>query len=221
MSLDDRPCAGRGQCAASPPPRPSAPPDDVARSIPRLLTDGRSRRVLFVSHRLLNENVRYLCGATRAGVVQEVLDRYTSDGIGIYQMPCPEQRARGGVVKTRVTPRYGSRALRGHTTSRVFVAAARRWTMWVYRRLGRRVAADIADYVGSGFDVVEVVGVGASPSCGVSTTLDLAHAVEAMANCDPSALDIDTVNQRVVGANSSTGAACSSPPPASAAPPRA
>jgi hypothetical protein len=64
-----------------------------------------------------------------------------------------------------------------------------------------RVAADIADNVESGFEVIEIVGVGASPSCGVSTTLHLAHAVGAMAHCDPSALDIGTVNKRVIIAN--------------------
>jgi hypothetical protein len=60
------------------------------------------------------------------------------------------------------------------------------------------------------YDVVEIVAVGASPSCGVSTPLDLDHAVHAIACCEPSSLDQLTVNQSVVALASSPGKACSS-----------
>ena len=53
----------------------------------------------------------------------------------------------------------------------------------------RRVVADIADYVHSGMEVVEIVGVAASPSCGVTTTLNLSRALRAMAECDPATID--------------------------------
>ncbi len=171
------------------------------RTLDLQLADRRGRRIVFVSHCLLNENVRYLGGATRPGVVQEAIDHYTGGGIALYQMPCPEQRAWGGVRKSRMMRLYGSRALRWRFLRHVFVTGINWWSMPVYRRLARRVAADIADYVGSGFDVVEIVGVGASPSCGVSTTLDLNCALEAMARCDPSAIHRSIVNQRVVAPN--------------------
>ncbi len=170
-------------------------------SLDSRLSDRRGRRVVFVSHCLLNENVRYLGGATRPGLVREVVDRYADDGIGLYQMPCPEQRAWGGVRKSRMIRLYGTRALRWRVARRVFVTAIRWWTEPVYRRLARRVAADIADYVGSGYEVVEILGVGASPSCGVSTTLALDHALEAMARCDPAALNRSFVNEHVVASS--------------------
>jgi predicted secreted protein len=161
------------------------------------LADRRSKRDVFLCHCLLNEDVRYLGGATRAGVVQEVLDRYTRDGIGIYQIPCPEQRAWAGVLKTRMTRLYEVRLLRWRPAGRAVVTAARWWTRLTYRRLACRVAADINDYTDSGVEVVEIVGVGASPSCGVSITLDLNQAICNMARCDPSTLDRSTVNDRV------------------------
>jgi uncharacterized protein YbbK (DUF523 family) len=169
--------------------------------IARRLADRRGRRVVFVSHCLLDENVRYLGGATRAGAVQEVLDRYVPAGVGLCQMPCPEQWAWGGTLKPRMTRLYGARALRWRYARRPFVAVARAWTAAVYRRLARRVAREIRDDLAAGCEVVEIVGVGASPSCGVTSTLDLDGAVSAMARCDVARLEARTVNRDVVAAN--------------------
>ena len=68
----------------------------------------------------------------------------------------------------------------------------------VYRRLARAVAADISDYAESGFTVIGIVGVGASPSCGVATTLDLRRSFDVMANTAPEGLDRRAVNREVV-----------------------
>ena len=59
------------------------------------LKDARGNEVVFVSHCLLDENVRYLGGAFHSGAVPEMLPVVQS-GVGIYQMPCPEWPA-GGV----------------------------------------------------------------------------------------------------------------------------
>jgi hypothetical protein len=64
----------------------------------------------------------------------------------------------------------------------------------------RRLTATVATSSSDG------VGVGASPSCGVSTTLDLDHAIAAMACTRPCAVTRDGVNQGVVGANVVCGA---------------
>src|SRR5215207_7243130 len=74
----------------------------------RALSDARSGQVVFVSHCMLNQNVRYQGGATRPGAVDEVVARLQRAGVGIVQMPCPEQRAWGGVDK-----RYTHACLRG------------------------------------------------------------------------------------------------------------
>jgi hypothetical protein len=73
------------------------------------LKDERSKRVIFVSHCLLNENTRYLGGAFRSGCVDELVDAFQQQGLGIYQMRCPEQCAWGGVLKRRVLLFYGSK----------------------------------------------------------------------------------------------------------------
>ena len=51
------------------------------------LRDERGRRVVFVSHCLLNENTRYLGGAFHSGAVPEIAELQRL-GIGIHQMRC-------------------------------------------------------------------------------------------------------------------------------------
>ena len=50
----------------------------------------------------------------------------------------------------------------------------------------------------SAFTVLGVVGVGGSPSCGVSSTLDLRRSFETVAACPLGLIDRDTVNERAV-----------------------
>ena len=171
----------------------------------RQLADRRGGRVVLLSHCLLDQNVRYLGGAGRAGGVQEVVDRYLSRGVGIYQMPCPEQRAWGGVLKRRMLTAYGAGGtVRGPVVRRLLPAFLRH-TRRVYARLARRVAADARDYRRAGVEVVGVVGIGGSPSCGVHTTLDLAGAVDVLTRCPLAALDRRTLNEDVVAANTRPG----------------
>ncbi|OBH19754.1 MULTISPECIES: DUF523 domain-containing protein [unclassified Mycobacterium] len=169
---------------------------------PRLLLDQlrdeRGRRVVFVSHCLLNENTRYAGGATRAGAVPEAVEELIGAGYGIHQMPCPERLAWGGVLKPHSLLLYGSKGgwlypLRGPLL-RAFVW----WTRLVYRRLARRVVRDVADYQRSGIAVQGVVGVGASPSCGVITTLDMRASLDVVAACPAAALTRDVMNERAV-----------------------
>jgi predicted secreted protein len=162
------------------------------------LGDERSGRVVLVSHCLLDENVRYAGGAFRPGVVAEVVSELAGAGYGIHQMPCPERLAWGGARKRLILPMYGSKgsvryALRGPLL-RAFVW----WTRLVYRRLARSVVRDIAEYRRSGIEVAAIVGVGASPSCGVATTLDLRRSLEVVASCPLAQLSREVVNEQAV-----------------------
>lgn len=160
----------------------------------RALGDQRSRRVVFVSHCILNENVRYLGGAARRGAVDEVVDAFQAAGMGFCQMPCPEQRAWGGVAKRYLVPMYGSagtlRYRLRHLLTWIFLCRTR----WVYARLARQVVRDIADYLRSGYEVAGVVGVGASPSCGVFHTLELGRSLDVLARCSLTCADARRFN---------------------------
>ena len=167
------------------------------------LRDERSHRVVFLSHCLLNENTRYLGGAFRPGVVPEVVGPYLRDGIGICQMPCPEQLAWGGALKRRLLILYGRPWLR--PVIRPLSPVLTAYTKLRYRLLACRVAAQIADYQRSGFGVVGVVGVDASPTCGVKTTLDLNASLEAVLGCPLNRLDRSFMNDAVVNGSARPG----------------
>jgi len=162
------------------------------------LKDERGKRVVFVSHCLLNQNVRYLGGAFRQGGVDEVIDGYLREGIGIYQMPCPEQRAWGGVLKRYILPWYGSKGTLRYALATPMFSVFLWYTRQVYRRLAIRVVRDIEDYVRSGFEVVGIVGIGGSPSCGVRRTLDLKRSFDVAASCPLQQLNRETFNETVL-----------------------
>ena len=161
------------------------------------LADERGKRVAFVSHCLLNENVRYLGGAFHSGAVPEIVELQRR-GIGIHQMRCPEQRAWGGVLKRHMLRAYGSRGTLLYRLRAPLLRLFVWYTRVVYRRLARGVVKDIEDYERSGVRVIGIVGVGASPSCGVTTTLDLRRSFEVIASCPVAALDRKTINERAV-----------------------
>jgi predicted secreted protein len=165
------------------------------------LSNGRSGRTIFLSHCLLNENVRYLGGATRPGAVDELVDAAQGAGVGICQMTCPEQLAWGGVLKRHLLIAHGSSSVVPAFVRRLVVPVFLAYTRWRCRRLARDVAARIADYQSSGYEVVGIVGVDGSPSCGVRRTLDIDRSVQALSTCDPAATDAAAFNDLVVLAN--------------------
>ncbi len=169
-----------------------------ARSLLDQLRDERSRRVVLVSHCLLNENTRYAGGATRPGAVAEIVDELIAAGYGIHQLPCPERLAWGGVLKRHSVRLYHSKGGPLYAVRGVLLSAFIWWTKVIYKRLARQVARDVADYQRAGIVVAGIVGIGASPSCGVITTLDLRASLEVVAACPAAALTRDVMNEQAV-----------------------
>ncbi len=172
------------------------PHDDRATHLAAQLGDARSHRVAFVSCCLLDQNVRYLGGAESPGVVPSAIEGWVREGVGLRQMPCPEEIAWGGVMKRLILHAYGARwayRLRG-----IVLPLFLLYTRVRYWRIARRVAAEIADYVRSGVEVVGIVGVGDSPSCGVDHTLDLRRSLPVVASMDVDTIDAPTFKARAV-----------------------
>lgn len=160
------------------------------------LEDRRSRRVVLLSHCLLNENTRYLGGACRRCTVREIVDQCQDQGVGIVQMPCPEEAVWGGVLKRRILALYGGldRNPVLHRLRKALLPLAVLYTRLRYRWMAGRIAAQVQDYLASGYSVLGVVGVDGSPSCGVRTTLHVPQLVDAIAALDPSRISVDEHN---------------------------
>jgi uncharacterized protein YbbK (DUF523 family) len=165
------------------------------------LADARGRRVVFVSHCLLNQNVRYPGGASQPAGFTELATGYLAGGTGICQLPCPEQRAWGGVPKRGILPAFGSGGTWRAPAVRLLLRPFTWYTRRMYARLARQVARDITDYRRSGIEVAGLVGVGGSPSCGVRTALDLPAAVAALTRCPAAQLSRRALNQDIIAAH--------------------
>ncbi|HET7338172.1 MAG TPA: hypothetical protein VFK22_01375 [Candidatus Dormibacteraeota bacterium] len=168
------------------------------RALRTRLADRRSGRVVFAPHCLLNENVRYLGGACRPGPVNEWLDRWAAEGVGICQMPCPEQRAWGGVAKPRLAPAYGSRGTPMWPVRRWLMRIFVLYTRIRYAFIARRVVGEMQDYQRSGYRVAGLVGVAGSPSCGITRTLDVDNWLEMVAGAGGNELSSELVNRAVI-----------------------
>ncbi len=162
------------------------------------LSDGRSRRIVFVSHCLLNENTRYLGGATVQGAVPEIATRIAAGTDGIVQMPCPEQAAWGGVTKRLFLATYGRNNPVSFSILRAALPLFLLYTRVRYWMLARQQAHSIQDYHRHGYAVREVIAVDGSPSCGLSQTIDIAKAFRIYATTPIDQLSVASANAAVV-----------------------
>ncbi len=158
------------------------------------LKDSRSRKVIFLSHCILNENVRYLGGARRRCCVRDIVEWCLDNDSGIVQMPCPEQHAWGGVTKRWLLMAYGARGGFLYYMLRLFLPLILLYTKLIYGRLAKTTADQINDYLVSGYSVIGVVGIDGSPSCGVNNTLDFERSFELTASMDVKSVTVEQMN---------------------------
>ena len=118
--------------------------------------DGRSKKVIFIAHCIINQNARIeKCGYTPASI-PKIPEFLLERGIGIIQMPCPELNClglgRGGGAEPEI---YDMLSTPGN------------------RQMLKNYAGDIIhqikQYRKQNFKVVGILGLDGSPSCGVDT----------------------------------------------------
>lgn len=163
------------------------------------LRDARAKRVMFVSHCILNENTRYLGGAFVKGALPAILTDIMTSGIGIIQMKCPEQLAWGGIHKRYMWLSLKSPGFLLQHLKSVLFPIFLAYTRFIYRRLARAVAREILDYVNSGYEVVGILGIDGSPSCGVNSTLDLEQSFRYFTSVAPETIQRDEMNRILYG----------------------
>ena len=167
--------------------------EDKIKLLKEKLADKRSKKVIFVSHCLLNENTRYLGGATRKAAIDEIIDRLRDKEIGIVQMKCPEQKAWGGVLKKDMLRAYGAKNVSGFF-KRIYLKSFIKKTINIYQALAEEVADEIEDYKNSGFEVLGIICVKGSPSCGLSASLDLKKSSDFLTNMEIETLNKESLN---------------------------
>jgi predicted secreted protein len=116
--------------------------------------DGRSRKVIFVAHCMLNQNARDAGTADFPAMMKPLLRAMEMRDIGIVQLPCPELMVLGlgrgrGPFET----------IRG--------ALERPESQLRLGGLADQVVDQIKEYQRHGFHVVGILGKNGSPTCGV------------------------------------------------------
>lgn len=131
-----------------------------------MFTDHRSKRVIFVAHCVLNQNAKIDGCARYPGVMRELAAYLVESDLGIVQMPCPELVCLG---LDRQADAGQARTVESEDTRvgfRMNEAAANS----TCARLAEEMIGQIQEYTRNGFEVVGILGINGSPTCGVETT---------------------------------------------------
>ncbi len=113
----------------------------------------RSRKIILISHCLMNVNSKVEGLATYESALEELLVSLVKKGYGIYQLPCPELRLYGMKRWGQTVSQYNNIFYEKHCTD-----------------LACEVVREIREYKRCSYSVDKVIGLDGSPSCGVSKT---------------------------------------------------
>jgi predicted secreted protein len=120
--------------------------------------DGRSKRVIFVAHCVLNQNARVVDYAGFPAMMKPLLAALQEKDIGIIQLPCPETLVLGLGRDRDIPPisiRDGLELPEAHVRLGLLID---------------QVIYQIKEYRYQGFHIVGILGNNTSPSCGVETS---------------------------------------------------
>ncbi len=112
------------------------------------LEDARKKQIVFLAHCFLNTNTRFPGGSGFKGGTLPLVQKILAMGIGIRQLPCPELNCLGLEKKD-----YGElvpKELRN-----------------CYNQTAEKVISEMKSYQKFGYNIIGVIGMDPSPSCGV------------------------------------------------------
>lgn len=117
------------------------------------VSDARSEKVIFLSHCCLNQNAKVRGIAKYPGAITPLVELLLKEGIGIYQMPCPEMAYLGNMRWGQVKDQYNNPMFRRHC-----------------QRLAQDVVDQAQNYRQCGYKVLGFVMMDGSPVCGLNRT---------------------------------------------------
>ncbi len=117
------------------------------------VTDKRSEKIIFLTHCVLNQNAKVRGIAKYPGAITPLIQFFLEEGIGMYQMPCPEMMYLGNMRWGSVKDQYNTPMFRKHCM---------------------RIAEDVADqtenYIQCRNEVLGYIMMDGSPVCGLNRT---------------------------------------------------
>ena len=131
-----------------------------------MFTDQRSKKIVLVSHCILNQNSISDGTADFPGTNASVVKLLMESNVGIIQLPCPELSCLG---LDRGDVHGGERDVIVENT-RIRHQMETEHSAEIIRRLVDQIIFQIKEYIRNGFSIIGIIGINRSPSCGVQTT---------------------------------------------------
>jgi predicted secreted protein len=111
----------------------------------------RSKKLIIVSHCILNQNTVIEGEARSMGAIPSAVDWIQKEGFGIIQLPCPEFTFLGLDRPPMAYEQYDNEEYRCHC-----------------RQILMPIINQIKEYLKSGFQIAGTLGIQSSPSCDMS-----------------------------------------------------
>lgn len=131
-----------------------------------MFSDYRSKKVVLVSHCILNQNAISDGTADYPATNESVLNLLIQSKVGMIQMPCPETLCLG---LDRGDTHGAEREVVVENT-RIRYELGQDKSIEKLNSLADQIVFQVEEYVKNGFSVAGVIGINRSPSCGVNTT---------------------------------------------------
>ncbi|MCR1899935.1 hypothetical protein NSA47_13240 [Irregularibacter muris] len=113
----------------------------------------RSRKIILLCHCLLNANSKVEGLSQYKGIFKEVIDIIGEKNIGVIQLPCPEMVIYGIKRWGHVKEQFDTLFYRSNC-----------------RKMLESIIGQVKSYIDTGYEIVGVIGIDGSPSCGVKVT---------------------------------------------------
>ncbi len=130
-----------------------------------MFDDKRGKKLILVSHCILNQNAKLDECAHYPGAILEVIQLLVGKGFGIIQMPCPELIQLG---LDRQTDKSANPTVMSEDT-RIAKLMHEKKAQLLCDKIADDIIYQIEEYRKHNFEVVGLLGINGSPTCGVET----------------------------------------------------
>lgn len=113
----------------------------------------RSRKIVILCHCLLNLNAKIRGIANYPEITKDLIQYLLDREIGIIQLPCPEFTLLGEARWGQSESQYATPYFRKHC-----------------RKIAMEMADQVEEYLRHNYQILGVIGIDGSPSCGVNST---------------------------------------------------
>lgn len=111
----------------------------------------KTKKIIFVSHCILNQNVMPMGKEKFSGPIKELLEMFSEAGVGVVQMPCPELDFSGQLQrKSKLKEVLDNKNYRKHC-----------------RESSKLILSQIEKYLSKNYNVLGILGIEMSPTCAV------------------------------------------------------